>query len=103
MSENGVQYLVKWKNGAYDMLLTNCKMPDFDGYELTSQIRAIHVDTGQHRTVGMGITANLTREMFDSCVSVGMDDCPPILSNLSTLLKLRVPRTAECSKNDGQP
>jgi CheY-like chemotaxis protein len=106
INENGVQCLEKWKNGAYDVLLTDCKMPETDGYELTSQMRAIEAEIGQNRTVVIGITTNVTREMYDSCLSAGMDDCLPKpfnLSNLSTLLNLWVPRTAECSKRDGQP
>ena len=41
MSENGVQCLEKWKTGAYDVLLTDGKMPEMVGFRLTSQMRAI--------------------------------------------------------------
>ena len=106
VSEKGIQCLEKWEIGADDVLLTDCKMPEMDGYELTSQMRVIEAGTGQNRTVVIGITANVTRETLDSCLSARMEDCFPKLfnlSNLSMLLNLWVPRTAECSKRDGQP
>ena len=40
-AENGIVALEKWKSGRFGILITDCNMPEMNGYELTRRIRAL--------------------------------------------------------------
>lgn len=56
----------------YDAILMDCQMPELDGYEATTAIRAMEV--GQPHTPIIGLTAGARREDRDKCLASGMDD-----------------------------
>ena len=70
------------ENGPDDVLLTDYKMPEMDGYELTSQLCGIEAETGQHLTVAIRITASLKLEIHDSLMYAGINDYLPKPFNL---------------------
>jgi CheY-like chemotaxis protein/HPt (histidine-containing phosphotransfer) domain-containing protein len=57
----------------YALVITDCQMPEMDGYELARRIRAIERGAG-NRTVLIAFTANTLREAADECYAAGMDD-----------------------------
>ena len=66
----------------YDMIFMDLQMPEMDGYDATSRIRAIERDrlTEEERK-GPGkkipivaMTANVFREDIEKCIVAGMDD-----------------------------
>ncbi len=68
-AEDGVIALQKWKTGRYAILITDCHMPEMDGYDLTRAIRAHrgaerrapHPDHRLHRQCTAGRGRNLFR------------------------------------------
>ena len=55
-AEDGAVALQKWRTGRYALLLTDCHMPNMDGFELTAAIRELEGE--QRRSPIIAITAN---------------------------------------------
>lgn len=64
--------LEKWRSGRYGMLLTDCHMPEMDGYELSRAIRA-EENEGRHLPI-VAITADALKGTDKQCIAAGMDD-----------------------------
>lgn len=70
----GIVALALWQTGRYDLVITDCHMPEMDGYELTRCIRDIEVQDGRARTPVIAWTANVMAEEEVRCRAAGMDD-----------------------------
>ena len=55
------------------LLLTDCDMPNMDGYELARQIRQIEEGGPDHLPI-IAITANAMKDAREDCAAAGMDD-----------------------------
>ena len=55
------------------LVITDCQMPEMDGYELARRIREAE-SAGRKRVVVLAFTANTLREAADECHAAGMDD-----------------------------
>lgn len=64
----------KWKAGGFGVVITDCNMPDADGFELVRRIRAIERHGAGARTPVIACTANAQKEAADECAAAGMDD-----------------------------
>ena len=73
MAEDGKIALDAWRNNSYALLLTDCNMPNMDGFELTKAIRQDEEKTGSHAGI-IAITANAMEAEMDRCLKSGMDD-----------------------------
>lgn len=74
MAENGREALDMWKSGRFALIISDCHMPEMDGYELTKSIRKIEADLNLKRTPIIAWTANALTEEGIHCQNVGMDD-----------------------------
>ncbi len=83
---DGVEALALWQSKHYDLIITDCHMPQMDGYELTRTIRHIELHTGARRIPIIAWTANVLAEEEQHCRSSGMDD---ILTKPTELAELR--------------
>jgi CheY-like chemotaxis protein len=72
IAEDGVQALKKWRCGRYALLLTDCHMPNMDGFELTSAIRA--EESAPNRLPIIAVTGNAMQGEAQRCLAAGMDD-----------------------------
>ncbi len=70
---DGRQALDRWRTGRYGLLLTDCHMPEMDGYELTGAIRAEERGATQRAPI-IAITANALQGEGERCIAAGMDD-----------------------------
>lgn len=68
-AENGVVALEKLEEGAYDLILMDCQMPEMDGYEATRQIRSKGISIPI-----VALTASVLPENKQKCLEAGMDD-----------------------------
>ncbi|MCP4874039.1 MAG: EAL domain-containing protein [Gammaproteobacteria bacterium] len=74
--ENGIQALEQWEQSVYNLLLTDIRMPEMNGYELVREIRLR--ETGQYcRTPVIAITANALEADVEKCFDAGVDDVIP--------------------------
>ncbi|MBP2294124.1 response regulator [Azospirillum rugosum] len=71
--EDGAQALERWRRRPYALLLTDCQMPEMDGFELTQAIRAEETATGRTRLPIVAITANAMEGEVQKCLATGMD------------------------------
>ncbi len=81
----------------YALVITDCQMPEMDGYELARRIRGLENDSSQ-KTVLLAFTANTLREAADECHAAGMDDVltkPIELKDLKAKLEQWLPAAAE--------
>ncbi|OYY73872.1 MAG: hypothetical protein B7Y40_07465 [Gammaproteobacteria bacterium 28-57-27] len=89
-----------WSAGSYGLLITDCHMPDMDGYQLTQEIRRQEVAGGRARTPILAWTANALRDAADACAAAGMDDIlikPAALNALKQKLQQFLPTPGESS------
>ena len=70
---DGREALEALSSGRHQLLLTDCHMPEMDGYELARRIRADEEGSGTHLPI-VAITASVLRGDMDQCLEAGMDD-----------------------------
>jgi PAS domain S-box-containing protein len=74
-AENGAQALemLAGHEDEFAMVFMDCQMPEMDGFEATSNIRAKENGETQHMPV-IALTANALQGDREKCLSAGMDD-----------------------------
>jgi PAS domain S-box-containing protein len=73
-AENGIVALEKWKSGRFGILITDCNMPEMNGYDLTRRIRELEATNGDKRIPIIACTANALGGEAEICFAAGMDD-----------------------------
>jgi CheY-like chemotaxis protein/HPt (histidine-containing phosphotransfer) domain-containing protein len=71
---NGVEAMAMLEQRPYGLLVTDCHMPEMDGYELTRQLRAAETATGRPRLPIVALTGDALAGAAQYCLDVGMDD-----------------------------
>ena len=72
IAESGQEALVRWRTGAFAILLTDIQMPDMDGYELAEAIRS--EEAGGARMPIIALTADELRGQAARWKTAGIDD-----------------------------
>ena len=91
-ANDGREALEKWKSGRFPLVITDCNMPEMDGYELARSIRAL--ERPPARTAIIACTANALRGEAENCFAAGMDDYiskPVEISRLRTKMDQWLP------------
>ena len=98
VAEDGAQALNMWRAGQaqvpqrYGLLLTDCHMPNLDGFGLTEAIR--QAETSGNRLPIVAITANAMQGEAQRCRERGMDDYvskPLRMQDLAAVLEKWLP------------
>lgn len=95
VAEQGAQGLALWREGNFNLVVTDCNMPVMNGYNLTRAIRTHEQAHERQRCTIWGFTANAQPEEKQRCQEAGMDDClfkPISLTSLSERLSNVHPR-----------
>jgi PAS domain S-box-containing protein len=72
--EDGAEALKSWQSGEFGLLLTDCHMPNMDGFELTKTIRELERShPAKYRFPIVAITANALHGEAQRCLDAGMD------------------------------
>ena len=73
--DNGRDAVEAWRDGAFDVILMDCQMPEMDGFEATAEIRAeeSRAESRGHTPI-IAVTANALDEDRKRCLAGGMDD-----------------------------
>jgi two-component system, NarL family, sensor histidine kinase EvgS len=89
VAEDGVAALRLWESGRFSLVLSDCNMPELDGYQLAQRIREAESREGRRRTPIIACTANALGGEAEKCFAAGMDDYlskPVQLTQLATKL-----------------
>ncbi len=86
-AENGAEALEKWKSRRFGMVITDCNMPEMNGYELTRFIRGLEGAAGGRRIPIVACTANVLGGEAEACFAAGMDAYLPKPVQLMELAK----------------
>ena len=70
---NGSEALDAHAQGAFDLILMDCHMPEMDGFEATREIRARERSSGKRMPI-VALTANAMAQDREACLNAGMDD-----------------------------
>jgi two-component system, sensor histidine kinase and response regulator len=70
---NGREALMALQKASYDLVLMDVQMPEMDGLECTTAIRAMETKTGEHIWI-IALTAHAMKGDRDRCLDAGMDD-----------------------------
>ncbi|MGD9638458.1 MAG: response regulator [Alphaproteobacteria bacterium] len=73
-ASDGVDALASIRSKKYDLVLTDCSMPNVDGFELTKRIRAYEKTNNKEEMPVVAITANASLEYKNKCIEAGMSD-----------------------------
>jgi PAS domain S-box-containing protein len=72
VAPDGRAAVAAWSAGGFDLVFMDCQMPEMDGYEATTAIRAAEAGSGRRIPI-IAMTANATDEDRDRCLAAGMD------------------------------
>jgi CheY-like chemotaxis protein/HPt (histidine-containing phosphotransfer) domain-containing protein len=100
---DGVEALAAMATSEYAMLLTDCHMPEMDGYELTAKIRE-HENGGRRMPI-IAITANALQGEAERCLAAGMDDYlskPIAMPALHAMLRKWMPAEHHVNQEAGE-
>ncbi len=89
-AENGQSALAMWRNGGFNMVITDCHMPEMDGYDLAQAIRKIEAEDTRPHTPIVAWTANALAEENERCKLAGMDDLLVKPANLTQLKEVLI-------------
>ncbi|HAS64530.1 MAG TPA: hypothetical protein DCS35_19365 [Vibrio sp.] len=72
--DDGVQAYEELQKRQYGLLLTDCHMPEMDGYELTKVIRAQECEQNKSPIPIIALTANAIHGEAERCLELGMTE-----------------------------
>jgi CheY-like chemotaxis protein len=72
IANNGLEAVAKWQGGEFDLILMDVDMPELNGYDATTQIRAHEKQRGGHIPI-VGLTAHAMQGVREECLRQGMD------------------------------
>ncbi len=74
LAGDGEEAIKKVKTTTYDLILMDLSMPNIDGLEATSILRAMEKNGEITRVAIIAFTANALQSVKDDCLKIGMDD-----------------------------
>lgn len=92
---DGRKALDAWMKGQFDLVLTDCHMPEMDGFALTEAIRKFEAQRAMPPIPIVAITANALTGEAERCLSLGFDGFltkPVKLADLKEIMALGHPR-----------
>lgn len=95
-AEDGGVALSMWQEGRFDLVITDCHMPEMDGYTFSQEVRRIEIAKKLPRTPIIAWTANALAEEVNHCQAAGMDELllkPANLEQLKQILIKWLPNT----------
>jgi CheY-like chemotaxis protein/HPt (histidine-containing phosphotransfer) domain-containing protein len=101
IANDGWQALRRWRAEEFDLVLTDLRMPEMDGFALTAAIRA--EESAERHTGIIALTANALPEEEARCRAAGMDDYlskPVRLQRLKAIVEKWLPKPSRAQPSD---
>ena len=73
IAENGKAALKLFKSSNYNIVLMDCQMPEMDGYEASTKIRAFEKSSDKDAVPIVALTANAIKGNEQKCIDSGMN------------------------------
>lgn len=105
-AENGEDALVLWRQGIVAIVITDCHMPEMDGYRLAQEIRKAETEEDRPHTPIIAWTANALEDEARRCHAAGMDDLlikPASVFQLKLMLEKYLVEEANCTPSFSSP
>lgn len=105
-AEDGRKALSLWQSGRFAFVITDCHMPELDGYGLSKVIRDTERAEGRPHTTIIAWTANALGDEYKICMDAGMDELlvkPNNLIQLKNVLAKYVNPDALSQDSNSQP
>ncbi|MGF6109936.1 ATP-binding protein [Pseudomonas frederiksbergensis] len=86
--------LCRHADPAFDLVITDCNMPNMDGFAFTQSLRSWEREQQRLACPVFGLTANAQTEVVKQCLQAGMNDClfkPLTLDHLLNRIQLAFP------------
>jgi len=99
LAEDGRQGYEKWQQHKYKLVLTDCHMPNIDGYEMTRKIRQQEALQSQSAVPIVAVTGAAMAGDAQHCLDIGMSDFvskPVQLASLKNVLEKWYPNEKSC-------
>ena len=103
---NGREALDACAQGAFDLILMDCHMPEMDGFEATREIRERERASSGKRVPIVALTANAMAQDREECLNAGMDDHlskPFSMQTLQDMLDRWMPKAASAPAKPAEP
>lgn len=88
LAENGLVAFEKTTSKQYSVIITDCSMPEMDGFEFSRKYRRWEEQNRVTRTPIIAMTANVVSGTKEECLSAGMDDYLPKPIQLISLIEM---------------
>lgn len=105
LASDGVEALAAYAAGDYRLMLTDCHMPEMDGFALTRAIREQKRDADCRMAI-VAIAANATPSEAAHCRAAGMDDIlfkPVRIETVGAMLDRWLPRHIASNERHRKP
>ncbi|MGJ0485447.1 MAG: PAS domain S-box protein [Methylomicrobium sp.] len=103
VAQDGESALAIWRSRKIDVIITDCHMPNMDGYELASAVRKAELREARPPIPIIACTANALGEENERCRVAGMDEVMVKPTNLSTLRAMFLRRLPGLSETETVP
>jgi CheY-like chemotaxis protein len=103
MVESGIEARERLKQPGYGLLITDCHMPDMDGYQLTASLRAEEAGS-ERRLPIIALTADALPGTAQRCLDAGMDDYlskPVSIDRLDAAVRRWLPEATKRRREGG--
>jgi CheY-like chemotaxis protein len=103
VANNGREALEAHAQGAFDLILMDCHMPEMDGFEATVELRKREQAAGSRRVPIVALTANAMAQDREECLNAGMDDHlskPFSMQTMQDMLERWMPRVPAQAPSD---
>jgi two-component system sensor histidine kinase/response regulator len=103
---NGREALEAHAQGAFDLILMDCHMPEMDGFEATRELRGRERSSGGKRMPIIALTANAMAQDREECLNAGMDDHlskPFSMQTLQDMLDRWMPKAPAAQAKAAEP
>jgi len=103
---NGREALDAHAQGAFDLILMDCHMPEMDGFEATKEIRGRERSSIGKRVPIIALTANAMAQDREECLNAGMDDHlskPFSILTMQDMLDRWMPQAASTQSEAAEP